>query len=1177
MSLEYQLMSNEEFLNYIPEKTKKYVSLCEKYYSKIREESVVMLNNDVLCFLASVYAIMKYDSKYKNFFEKNGFIINHNFEEEKVIIDGFLKKVDLGKNDSSDIISKFRVIEERYCDNTILTPIKIVYYLYYMCDDNSLRKYFDKFYDYHKFKDRLDEVVQKEKKEILNGISGSYFNKKIFITEKYLTEVAYVYYLLDKSKSKIGIDIDSYKTFAYFAALFKLNGNDEDVDVLQSVIKNYDVFKKKDLNFEKIMNKIGINGLYCYDITPVLVLNKHFKELDKNYTDISTIFYNNILNDEKGVIKRLFNIDNDELKDLYEKLKALDLKNNLLTREEYFKQLNPDVINYLDDCYRIYKYIMSNNSTKDGIIIQSELDYRVLSMLLVSLNRDSNISKYLKKHNIDTNYICNLLNINLDDNKYKDINIESDNNEVIIKFYSLLSKIKINVKVEEDLNLSMNVDYSSVTIDNIEGLLTDSSILETRIINRIYNVITSKNLPDNWKNVMYSEVNSSEMVEKNKLIEEIFSGYNLNVYKYLSSASIIFNNIKDIIKNDNDSADVSLLLAVSELDSFNENSMYKYMQLFGYNNKKIKEYFSIKNNIYEGDIDPFVIKEYYSKYLYRDIEKYKMYAPRKSDVNPPSILNEVLNNVSFRITKVFNSIGVNYNGLKNFSPGYYSYNEKRIKMENMNIIKQLRDDNIFCYFNDAFSFYKRVEDEFARISCVVTKNDIKYVSLLLAVLDSKNIYCDILKNEGITYNSICNKLNEGVSFKIDYEYEKYQVEKEICEIYKHFIKYIYDGTNLCDLEKNKTKKDVGFIVRRLFDDNLTDNKVIKRLIDNETYNLIYKKIYNEKIVDNALSSNEIIEQLNKQVKELDNLRFESLEEALTFILEGDTVLSKYSEYILNQVRNIGESLDLDYSLSTIDELADNIYIDTPVKQGILARIFSSNDIKRELNHKVLDNLSKELENESDTLSIQVKKYREIFKTLKVYIDSIYKYKNFSKNYLSLYEIALSHIPDDDTTYSKRLSYKQVIDGFSEKISGYERTITLMNTQLFQIYQAINNHIITHNALKISKNVIVPMISSGVLFTIGDISQKKAIALSNSLVGLFKTAIAQDVNGVNLNLKNLKSVDLPQGTIDNIINCFDNFIDEVNNSKKDLLELSSNNNDQTKEDIKVKKIGKKGSN
>ena len=1176
MSLEYQLMSNEEFLNYIPKETKLYINLCKKYYLKIKDASTVMLSDYVLSFLASTYALMNFNSKYRNFFEKNGFVINSYFEDlKKVKVEGFVKKINIKEKDSNDIISKFRISEEKFCDNTILTPIKIVNHLYYMCDEVSLKKYFYKYYDYGKFKDKLEELRDREENTIINEITNSYFNKKSSITEYYLCEVAYVYDLLFKAKVLKGLDKESYKTFALFAGLFRMRSSDEKIQVYQTVIRNYNIFKKNEINYENILEKkICINKNYYSSVTPILVLNKYFSEYKGIYTDISTIFKNVILSDTRGIIKRLFKLENTDLMDLYMQFKALDLHNNLLTRKEYNKELNPDVINYLENSYKLYKYIVSNNSTKDGIIIQRGKDYNILAMLLTSFDRNSSISKFFKLNNIDSNYICNLLNINLNDNKYKEISI--DNEEILIKFYSLLLKIKSKVEIEDGLSLNIDVNYSDITIDNIEELLTDSSIIETRILNRIYNEVTGENLPDKWGELMKSKIKKYDMMEKDKQIEDFFNGYSIDIYKYLSEASIIFNNIKDKIKDDNDSAVVSLLLAVSKLDWYNENSVYKYMQTFGYNEEKVKDFFELKSNIYEGDINPFVIKEYYSKYICKDVDE--VGKPRKIDIAPPSILNEVFNNLSFRIIRLFDSMGTDYNSFKDFSVGYYKYNEKIIKFDIMNIIKRLRDDDIFCYFNAALNFYKRIEyeDQAGHVFYIDNKNDIKYLSLLLAVLDSNNLYCNLFKKEGVTYNYICNKLNEKLNFKTSYDFPENQIEKEIYEIYKPFIKYLYNGTNLCKLEENKTKKDVGFIARRLFDDKLNDNKIIRKLIDdNMTYNCIFGEIYNEKLNENVLTPEKLEEQLNKQMEELYSLKIESLDAALNFILEGDNCLSQYSEYILMQVREINKSLNLDESLENIDELVDNIYNDTPVKQGMLSKLFSSKDINRELNHKVLDMLSDELKNESNTLSIQIKKYREIFKIIKKYIDSVYKYKDFSNYNLRLFEMKLSHIPEVDTTYSERLSYKQVIDGFSEKISGYERTIILMNTQLYQIYQAISNHVITYNALNISKNVIIPMISSGVLFKIGNISQRKAIALSNSLVGLFKTAIAQDVNGVKSNLKNLKVVDLPQGTIDDIINSFDSFIEEINNSKNDLLALT--NNETSNKDVKVKKIGKKGSN
>ena len=329
---------------------------------------------------------------------------------------------------------------------------------------------------------------------------------------------------------------------------------------------------------------------------------------------------------------------------------------------------------------------------------------------------------------------------------------------------------------------------------------------------------------------------------------------------------------------------------------------------------------------------------------------------------------------------------------------------------------------------------------------------------------------------------------------------------------------------------------------------------------------------NRKNIEYSVPLDKLLIQLEKESKREIKIDFENLDDIFYFILNGDKSLSIYSRYIQAQYKEICDYLNNDDSMETIGTLSDKLYIDTPAKQGLITKIFSRGDktiLKRVVDSEVLEEITKEINNNITTLYLQIKKYREIFKAVDLYLKAIYKYKDiFEKLNISIEE-KINNTTEED--FTNLIELKQIKEGIENKLTSYSKSEVLMKQQQIQIATAIINHMVSRSALQTCRDDIIPIIGSEMLFSISNISGKNALELSNNLLKLFKSVIDQNMDDTKETLDNIKQYDLPEEAIGKIVTDFTDYMNSVTKSREDILKLSTGSEPVKNENSKVKKL------
>lgn len=1164
MKLNENLITDKEFLKMIPNSTEVFIERCIKYLKAFNQVDYDTILKSMLLVLYFV------DVDYSPLFKKYGLEIR---------ADQY-SKIDLSPSFSTENVSYFRIPNYPCEKNIILTPLRIIQY-YFQLDFPRGTKIMNSLGidRCNNLQLELNKLVELEEKRLTNEKSINYLKGLKPATINYLEYVGKIYTKLLQYEDIdiIGYSEDSLKALSYFLALYLFKDTSQNANY-NEVINQF--FISKGLAYEEILKVLNIELKDLDSIDPTLILNVYFSEYSEatNMTVSEIVNIQFIARDERNiVIKKLLNacdIDFEIINELCKVLEDLNKTTNTKPKSEYDKELNPDVIRFIEDSYKIHRLIIPENASPliDGKIIQSIYDYILIAILINSYHTNGLLAQFFNDNGIKLEDIYEIIGTKVDFAKLDNVVINEKN--IVINFYKFLNHNDNDKK------------YINIVTSDYENAITSLSTTNSLILHRIFFHKTKRRLPESFSDMIQNHLRKKVKKENEEIIERLFLNMDINVYKYLSYVSSIYNSIKFTNFPKRNAQVISLLLATQHISYYKEGSLKEYLASIGLKADNIIKYLKLGSQKTPSpeDIYPKLLEMDFKDFIFNGVNTGK----KKEEITIESIIENALNkelNDSYQINLLLEKLKLDYDSLKDLDKKAKEYTRAKKEKEatdNVYVLKSNCEDWYKCIY-EATKTLKVLRKNSSKLSYKLSDDDFKVLSLLIGFFKVDSPYKKYFENQGITLLYVLHSINCPQDELIG----KTQCEISDLEMYEQFKNLMSDLYKFYEVEERKDKYDVSYIGRRLFNNNIFNSDILSKIIgDKKVYDIISSGIINEIIVPLKVSLEQLLNQLEEQVKYKPEVDTSSIDSILEFILEGDSGLSKYSEYIQLQIKEINEGLNLDESLDNIDDMVEDIYIDVPVKQNFLARIFTSKNgeknIERTVDTDVLSKLTEEIDTHIESLAIQVRKYREIFKAISLYLGAIKNYYEISVEVRDLLLEKREILENTEENYSEILDVQQALEGITDKINGYERTNVLMKNQQFQIYQTIVNHLISRNALQTSKDDIIPIISSEMLFSISSISSRNALELSNNLIGLFKNVIEQNVDGAKENLEMLKISNLPQETIDKIIADFSTYIEEVDKNREEILKLSApaeneeNKSDvgEKEEQVKVKKLRKK---
>jgi len=136
-----------------------------------------------------------------------------------------------------------------------------------------------------------------------------------------------------------------------------------------------------------------------------------------------------------------------------------------------------------------------------------------------------------------------------------------------------------------------------------------------------------------------------------------------------------------------------------------------------------------------------------------------------------------------------------------------------------------------------------------------------------------------------------------------------------------------------------------------------------------------------------------------------------------------------------------------------------------------------------------------------------KKNREYIKVLAVYLEEL--------------QVEIGNTKDDMFKISNLNSYRIVLEN---KLDTLKLTDSLIIQEYVKLNQLIVNHCITINSLLMSRNTLIPLISTEMIIGNGINSEKEGLDVTKNLLALLNDIVSQDIDGTEEVLDKLRNID-----------------------------------------------------
>ena len=550
-----------------------------------------------------------------------------------------------------------------------------------------------------------------------------------------------------------------------------------------------------------------------------------------------------------------------------EKLKMINKKLTLELKKCKSKTLE-SINNFADKSFK--KDINYNNI---NLLIQDKDN--IISSLKDDINKNN--KKYLELMNSINNYKLEIKKLKEENNKLKQINIQSNR---IMTNHNIINSISNNNKeLDKNLNTKLNnlIKENKILKSNVEKLRLKSfnAVSEYNTNLGIFKNDLSFDINNNNKN------NNSIHNKENELLKKkvIFLEKKLNE-KQVQNKEL--NNEIVLLKNKHESEISKLSKKNSELSTNLVSKQNEYLSLKKENLSKRKEIENLKVSLnYMTEKQKFSDS---SNRIYTDGQNNSFFS-NKGNEN----MNKIIDKYKKENEELKEKIKYYQTQIRNIKNELYEKNQANIELENNieNKIKEIKDN------------YERKMTEISSQNKKLEKN----------FEESQNLNCDLSQQ-------ICN-LNEQIKAKdvklLELNYQIEQLQKQL-ENYnkenKKLLKMIEELNNKY-INNNNVNKNIEELNEKLEEQKNLNNDLNEELLNIKNDNeLLKNKIMSneKKIMDfqNKESIQDDIEILNNEIENLkkENMALKSTNEQITNQLKDslnnnnkDDIIKKKEEEI----------------------------------------------------------------------------------------------------------------------------------------------------------------------------------------------------------------------------------------------------------------------------------------
>ena len=1097
-----EIINYENYLNLIPEKTKSYVlRMFEnlRQISSIERGDAIFINDEELLFVISIITLYSLDEESKSKLNKLG--LNNYFHFSK--INRSISYIELFSK-YYDIFALYEN-EEEYMT---LLPEDIIKNIY----DSKISQCQQQKYetsnmfktDVKTFISKLYKSTDQEKEKIYLDIYQS-INQNLNINMiNYFDMAGRIYLYLRDNKEKIkniNTSNSDLKNISMFLSVFYFkNINKKDTVDEQKLIVDY--FKSKGLTKELLEEQLGIDikidNLSKYK--PTLILKNKFHNTISDYRSSNKQTLEKIMvaiinySDNNSItIKNLLGLCNLTIQDVSDMQNVIEYKkqNSVnISIDDFYKGLTQNTINYLKRLCIIYNFLLSNKNNINEIIIDED-DIKTLAILLSSYELDNRLTNFFTEKNVDLDSVLKLLNLP-EKQKYleqlKEIEVDK---KKVLDFY---------VFIKDESN------KEQITPNGIISKIEESKNNKLSILKVIYTSIVNEKLDDNIKQQIDNYYEQKENKRKKELTESLLKNVSIDVYNYLQEICNCYISLQNEKMDQADHEQLSIIFAALIEDSI----LREYLKSIGIQSYKLRNEFNISSDYMNYPFDIDIIENHFKKYIFDRNEK---------DITIRSIFSnafkkEFTNSLALRKALYnFKKTPEDFIDIdKNIAEYLKQKEEKKLQNEAINFYDTC-DEQTKKIMNYVCNVHSYLENNISDLSLIETKNDIKELSVVLAILLSDTEYGKFFNRNKITIDKLLIKTN--IDKKDFLNNIVPSLNNKILLEYKKYFKNYYGLFT------------VEMLIKSLFDDNINDSKILETItsLEGANYKYLVEEVENKR--NRKLPLEEELEVLkNEPIMPIDH------NNTLSLIKYGENITS-HSQYLSDMYANITLSSSIEDSKKDINHILKEISCEETISkpQGFLESIFAPPKppiVRKKYDLTKIDNLNQIIDNYINILMKELKDYIGIKTYIEIYLRKLEEQKHYLIDNYNLSLLNDNEIYQNDSEEYIGLLYKtSAIQILKDKKNLFVESQHVIKEELQSIWLLIINHIKTIDRLQLSRNEIIPLIVTEITKSFGNKNETEALLIVGSLIDLLGGLINNNNEQTEKNLLLLETTSLDE--------------------------------------------------
>jgi len=1069
------------------------------------------------------------------------------------------------------LYEKYNYLIPVYEDKTLyqgLQPLEIVLDAYKKYNSNCLHTIFNQVFSVvgiSTFKAKMLNIIEEKKQEREKEIEKQIYNQIPISVISHIELASKVRAQLQKkltyNSTSICKDLDSdIVPLSLLIALYFDSDKDPNKNAIACLLK------EKGITHDKIMQTLGIN-ITEYEI---IQTNKNIfaiQELYKKYYEVSeTINLNPSTVSIQGLVKSILDrsfTNSLVIEKIFSKLgysvsefrnieeesrKAVSLQRKNKEQaaiKAFYKNVPKKTRDFLEFSCKTYTYLVEKmvENKHNSELLATEIDAVCLSLYIANHFFGGDVSTFFNDNGVKFEEVLKLLKI--------EINKDEIDKRVVDKAL-LVDKFKALVYEGENKGISSN----KITINDISKNLCKREYTKTMILENIFNSLSIKEIENSFLNQINQHFEEKKKKEEMLLTQKIFYDIPIESVTILENASRVYQKILKSKKNVDKKTAQSIAILISVLEG-NKNEAKDLFICAGFDKRYIVDYFVLDNSyLFSSPVNINLLTEEFGELIFGINNKER----KRSELTPLNICRNIFSkefNNSVSMSKFLAEFKLTYEDVCDLDKLSESIKEKKDREKRENAIKQ----NFNGYPSESISQIKEATKIHQILTTLKekgqldetnlkTETDFEMLCMLLAVLNNSSQTKSFFEHNNFTLASVYklfnlnpNTLYDKDSIKIDYDLldEKY-------------LKYLKCSTNM-----NCT------YVRDIFTNILSNNSFIKNVADllHIDYEVLEREITTGKNFEDTLTVDDRIKRLNRcEVEVLDPDNMQS-------ILAFGNSLIPHSKFIHGELPSLMKDDITEKSISRINEIIGEMYRveKTEAKhQGtFLTRLFQGEE--QEESKVVLDRIKmSDLKSVINVNIDRLKKELLQYDAIRRYIE---KYTLKNRDYFQVAEQATGKIserladldPNNDDEYAEYLTTSSFFQIINDKATRFATVNLLMRKELLKVNQAIVNHFVTINSLEMARDDLIPLIESELLIAEGRDTENQALDLSRSVMGLFQSLLARNVESTIENMNKLQQTSISHELMTSINNEINTYIQGVSQIKALEEKISESKEEQ----------------